>query len=604
MAAVLVSVVAVCAILYWAQSMLIPLALASLLTFMLAPVVKRIEHWGLGRIPAVVLVTTVFALLIGSAGWTVGKQVSSLAQDLPTYRENIKKKLSDMRGLFRGGALDELQTTFTEITEELEEQERPADGTSQTESVEGAVPVRIETGGLALFNTTVSPVLQVVGVAGLVFVLMIFMLVHREDLLNRLVSLAGIRGVASTTKAIDEGANRIGRYLLVQFILNAGYGLVLGVALWFVGVPYSIFWGLCAAVFRYVPYIGPWFAAVLPIAVSATHFPGWTTVLLVIGIFVVLELLSNNLLEPWLYGGSVGLSAVAIIVSAIFWTLLWGPVGLVLATPMTVCLVVLGKHIPQLSVFDRLLSERPALEPHVWLYQRLLGRNDDDAAELLREHVEQNSLESAYDEVLMPTLVLAKREWLADRIEEADLDAILNTLQEVIDALPADESKDDATPAAQDASVSIDSLVIGFPIGEADELLLEMVERLLGKRGGHFESISSEMLIAERIALVQERKPACVCVSSLAPGDLMQTQQICKRLKSKLPDLKIIVGRWESRGVAEKTAEMLRSVGVDRTVSTLSKMREALGPLIQFHAQDRENRVDREQTEEALIATA
>ena len=242
-----------------------------------------------------------------------------------------------------------------------------------------------------------GPLVAPIATAGLVVVFVIFMLLQREDLRDRIIRLVGASDVARATEAMDDAAKRISRYLLMQLVINVLYGIPVGIGLYFIGVPNPILWGLLATVLRFIPYLGPVIAALFPIALSFAVAPGWTLPLLTIALFVTLELFSNNVLEPWLYGSSTGLSPVAVLVAAVFWTTLWGPVGLLLSTPLTVCLVVLGRHVPQLGFFDVLLGDEPALPPELKFYQRLLARDPEEATELAEEYLEDEPLEKLYD---------------------------------------------------------------------------------------------------------------------------------------------------------------------------------------------------------------
>lgn len=587
-AAALVSVWAIVAFLYWAQAMLIPIALASLLTFLLSPVVEQLERLRLPRVPAVIVVALLAAGLFGGIGWAVSNQFTNLAADLPAYQENIKEKMSDFRRFVRGGAMEKVQETIEEVNEELKNEESdaaepgipaPTPMFVPEPAVDQPVPVEVQPAqGYWDLVSSLSPLFKGLATAGLVFVLVVFMLIKREDLLNRLISLAGIQGVARTTKALHEAAERISRYLLAQFIVNGVYGVILGLALGLVGVPYALLWGFLAAVFRYIPYIGPWVAAALPISISLIHFPGWTTAFLVVGIFVVLELVSNNVMEPWFYGTSVGLSEVAVIVSAVFWTMIWGPAGLVLATPLTVCLVVLGKHIPTLSVFDRLLSKQPALEPYVWLFQRLLGGHEDDAEELIQQQIKTSGLSTTVDELLLPLLVLTKKEWGRDRIEDEDQAKILTIVGEILRRLAPE-----ALPEAEPVSVKRPALVLGFPLREADEIVLDCFRAMSVETASDVEVLSAELLIAERVAEVVAQCPAAVCLSTLPPGDLGQARQICTRLRAANPTLKIVVGRWTARRALDSETSELIEAGASHVVSTVAEMQDVVARIVHHH---------------------
>lgn len=592
-AATLLGCVLVGTILYWAQVVLMPVVLATLLAFLLSPLVTRMHRWGVPRVPGVVLVVVVAASLIGVISYVVGMQVNELAGQLPQYRQNIKDKLADIRAQIRGGAIEELQSTVEEVQEELDKEEeeraeaKPAAADTDREREEEPVPVRIkaERSALSFDAGMFRPLLEGLASAGLVIVLVIFMLIHREDLRNRVVSIAGESSLAITTKALDEAGRRISRYLLMQFIINVTYGIAAGVGLFLIGIPYAALWGLSAAVLRYIPYLGPWLAALLPIGVSLITFPGWTTVLTVVGLFIVLELVSNNVMEPWLYGQSVGLTAVAVIVAAVFWAWIWGPVGLILSTPMTACLVVLGKYIPALSFLDRLLGERPAINEDAWLYQRLLASDEDEATEIAEDYAAEHSLEEAFDDLLLPVLHLAQRDRIQGKISDKDESFVVEAVEDILDefsekiAGSADHAGgEDALPATRPAP-----LVLGFPVRDmADELALQMVREVIDPKLCEFQILSRGMLIAEKIAAIAERKPACVCLVSVPPGDLRQLRQLFKRLRTDVPEVRILVARMWRQGLSTKTREFLKTGGADRVFVTVAELRSALVPLLQF----------------------
>jgi hypothetical protein len=288
--------------------------------------------------------------------------------------------------------------------------------------------------------------------------------------------------------------------------------------------------------------------------------------------------LSNNVMEPWLYGQSVGLSALAVIVSAIFWTWLWGPVGLVLATPITACLVVLARYIPELGVFDRLLSERPALQPHLWLYQRLLARDDDEAEDIVEEHVKEHSLAETCDELLLGTLTALKRDFAAGRIMRDEVDFAVSALREIIDDLPPTQRVDDAPVPPR---VGDPVLLIGFPVrDEIDGIALQLVGGLLRDEHCELKTLPADMLIGERIAEIEKQKPAAVCVVSLPPGDLTALRHACKRLRARLPELRLIVGRLGAPKATARSDELLRAAGALQVLPTLAELRDALQRLV------------------------
>ena len=583
-AARLASFAIFCGLLFWAQVVLIPIALAALVTFLMSPLVTRLDRWGLPRLVAVIIVAGGVTGMIGGLAYVVAGELTELAEELPEHQDNIREKIRDLRTMMRGGTLESVQDTIKDISEDVEreaETQARAEGDDQDQE---PVRVAIEPAG-QIDIRFVNPVLQIVATAGLTMLLSIFMLIKREDLRNRLVSLAGQASLAVTTKAFSEAGQRISRYLLMQFVINATMGLSVGIGLYFIGVPYSALWGLAAAVLRYIPYLGPWLAALLPITVSLMIAPGWEQVILVIGLFVVLELISNNVMEPWLYGQSVGLSPIAVIVAAVFWTWLWGPVGLIIATPMTACLVVLSRHIPALAALDRLLSERPALEPHLWLYYRLLARDEDEAETIVQEHRKAHSLAETCDELLLGSLLALKLDLADGRVTDEDGEFVESALREMIDEMEESPDSDAESPAdaAGESPQPIPEpvLLIGMPVRDPlDDVALQLLRLMLREVNCTLEILSPETLVGERIAEVELRKPAAVCIASL-PGDLTAARHVCKRLRARLAGVPLFVGRLlTSRKVPERSRQLLKAAGAQHVVATLEELRSLLQQVV------------------------
>ena len=348
-------IVVVVGALYLGRDILIPLALSILLSFMLAPVVVRMRRLGLGRIPAVLAVVVLLFVALLGLGAIVGSQIVHLADHMPTYEWNLRAKIRDLRiAIPSGGVVERTSEMLRDLGKELNKAPGPAGKDAESAAEPEApkpVPVQVQEpqAPLQTLREVGGPLVAPIATAGLVVVFVIFMLLQREDLRDRMIRLLAASDVARATEAMDDAAKRISRYLLMQLVINVLYGIPVGVGLYFLGVPNPALWGLLATVLRFVPYVGPVIAALFPIALSFAVAPGWTLLLLTIALFVTLELFSNNVLEPWLYGSSTGLSPVAVLVAAVFWTTLWGPVGLLLSTPLTVCLVVLGRHVPRLG---------------------------------------------------------------------------------------------------------------------------------------------------------------------------------------------------------------------------------------------------------------
>jgi predicted PurR-regulated permease PerM len=575
----------ICGVLFWGQVVLIPITLAALVTFLISPLVTRLDRLGLPRIVAVIIVSAGVTGLVGGIGYVVTSQLAELAQELPEYRDNIRGKIADLRAMTRGGTIESVQDTIEGISADVRrdaaaEELAPTDGDD-----EKPMRVAIESEQRFIGETGfLSPVFQAAATAGLTMLLSIFMMIKREDLRNRLVSVAGQASLAVTTKAFSEAGRRISRYLLMQFIINASMGLAVWLGLFLIGVPYSALWGLAAGVFRYIPYVGPWLAALLPITVSVITAPGWEQVVFVMGLFLVLELFSNNVMEPWLYGQSVGLSPIAVIVAAIFWTWLWGPVGLVIATPITACLVVVSRYIPDMAAFDRLLSERPALQPHLWLYQRLLARDEEEAGDIIEEHREEHSIAETCEQLLLGSLLALKRDVAAGRVNREDGEyvesALREMVEEMVESLDSEEEGvgDNVEPAEQ---MPEPVLLIGMPVRDTlDDIALQLLRVLLREAHCTLEILSPETLVGERISEVEERKPAAVCIASL-PGELAATRHVCKRLRARLPNLPLIVGRLvNARQAPERSVQLLKAAGAQHVAATLEGMRDLLQQVV------------------------
>lgn len=351
--------------LYWLQAVLIPLALAVLLTFLLSPVVSTLQRRRLGRV-ASVLVTVFLALsILGGIGWTLTRQLAALADELPRYSLNIHHRIADLRGASKGGSVEKVQKAVEDVVGEIQKIDTPSAARQKP------VAVVLEAPSILVH---LPSLLQSLASAGVVTVLVIFMLLERRDLRDRLIFLIGYRRMTATTQALDEAGSRISRYLLMQSIINGSFGVAVGLGLYLIGVPYAVTWGALAAALRFIPYLGAFIAMLLPLALSLAVFPGWLQPALVISLFFVLEPITGSVLEPWLYGQSAGVSPVALLIALTFWTWFWGPVGLLMATPLTVCLIVLGKHLPALRFIVVLMGDRPVIEAKARYYQRLLAR--------------------------------------------------------------------------------------------------------------------------------------------------------------------------------------------------------------------------------------
>jgi predicted PurR-regulated permease PerM len=578
--------VLIIASLYWAQAILIPIALSIMLTFLLSPVAGALERIGLGRLPSVIFIVVLTFSLLGGIGWIVTLQFGSLANQLPTYRQNIRQKIADVREAGKGGALEKVQKTAEDVKEEFQKTDAPAG--VQKKSREVVVKAE-ESSTFWPVPLDFGPMVERFAGAGLVIVLVIFMLIKREDLRNRLIRFVGYGRLTFTTRALEEAGQRISRYLLMQTIINSSFGLAVGLALYLIGVPYAVLWGFLAAVLRFVPYVGPFAAAIMPSALSLAVFEGWLWPILVVGLFLALELLNNMVLEPVLYGESAGVSGVGLLVAIAFWTWLWGPIGLVLATPLTVCVVVLGKYVPGMDFIGVLISDQPPMESNISYYQRLLAMDQAEAAEIVEEHLKTHPQEQIFDGVLIPALSYARRDRELGRLTEDGEQFVFRATREILEELNSlkAESSSEASDSSQPATIVENSPVIlpkvrilGCPAhDEADELALLMFRQLLDSTRYEVEIMSDAMLTSEVVALIGEKSPAMICVAAVPPGGLTQTRYLCKRLRARFPNLKIAVGRWGTGG--ENSNNILLTAGADKVGTTMIETRDQMIQLIQ-----------------------
>jgi len=573
--------VLVVAVLYWAQAVLVPFALAILLTFVLTPPVTWLQRW-IGRVPAVLLVVAlVFAALV-LAGWGLTRQIDKLAEDLPGYRANIRTKIADVRNASRGGAVEKLQETLEGIKTDL-----------GTEAPKGTVsrPVVVTSNPATGFSAFawLGPVVGPLSTAGLVAAMVVFMLLERRDLRDRLIGLIGHGQLATTTKAFDEAAGRVSRQLLMQSLVSLLYGIAIFVGLYFLHVPYPLVWGILGAALRFIPYVGPVLAAGAPILVSLAALNGWTGPLMVLALFVVLELLTNLVLETALYAGAVGVSQVVLLVSVAFWTWLWGPLGLLMAAPLTVCLVVVGKHVPGLAFVGLVMDVAPALAPEYGFYQRLVARDQSEAAELIDHHIKTEPPASVYDALLLPALSYAERDRLERRLSSEEEAAVIDATRELIsDAAGIIRRHAETEPPAAVADAPLGGpreplRVLGYAVnGGADEVALEMLAHLLDDVPIAMEITGTRMQAVELISLVEDRAFSVVCFADLPPSSSPKTRSLVRRRRAALPALPITVGRWGPPAMADESSQGLLDAGANHVASLLLESRNYFGGLLEM----------------------
>ncbi len=584
----------VMAVLYLGRDVLIPLALAALITFLLSPLVGRLERF-LGRVIAVLLVVLLLFLFLGGLGWILTTQAIDLAARLPDYQANIESRVRALQVPMAG--------RFSRLTSSLEELRKlpglpgqaqantPAPQQPQKKRVEGQslmeaaaqrpVPVRLveSESRLARFaSAALNAVLSPLGTGALVLLLVVFMLLKREDLRGRFIRLVGHGRISATAHAMEDASQRVARYLAMQLTVNLVYGLCVAVGLYFIGVPNAALWGVLAGILRFIPYVGPWIGAAMPLLLSFAVSSSWWTPALTLGLFVVLESINSNAVEPWLYGSSTGVSSIALIVAAVFWTWLWGPIGLVLATPLTVCLAVIGRHVPKLEFLSVLLSEEQALDAHEECYHRLVSLQIDEATEFIENYLKENSLTKLYDAVLVPVLSSAELDAKRGLLPADEHAALLQNVRELVEELgaqlPATGTKVEGAAACR---------VLILPARAArDEIAGGMLAQLLTQQGLGARNAAAAASADELIHLALEIDPEAICISVVAPTTVIQARHLATRLRARFSqEVKIVVGLWDANDKLPKASQRLQASGADEVVTSLA---EAVVQLAKFVA--------------------
>ncbi|WP_349774731.1 AI-2E family transporter [Microvirga terrae] len=593
----------VIAALYVGREVFVPVALAILLSFVLAPLIRLLQKAHVPRALAVVGVVLVAFAGITVLATVVATQVTQLAGDLPRYQATMREKVQSLRGSAAGsGALERAADVLQDLGKELD---RPQAGTSlpanpltpSTVPATETKPIPVEVrqpdpGALQTLGAFITPLIHPAATTGIVIIFVIFILLQREDLRNRLIRLAGSHDLQKTTAALDDAAGRLSRLFVTQLALNAAFGVVIGIGLYFIGVPSPVLWGILAAILRFVPYIGAFISAAFPLALAAAVDPGWSMLLMTAALFIVMEPLAGHVVEPLVYGHSTGLSPVAVVVAATFWTWLWGPIGLVLATPLTVCLVVLGRHVERLEFLDVMLGDRPALSPPEIFYQRMLAGDPAEAADVAEEFLKERSLSVYYDEVALAGLRLARADALRGVLDEARLERMRATVEELVDDLsdhpdqePISGRTDDpeavaAVEASEDEGDRTDLPTLGLeelnprfrgetPIlciagqSSVDEAAALMLAQLLTKHGLHARVESAASLSIQAVARIDDAGVAMVCLSYLDAGSPAHMRYAVRRLRRKMPQAQILLGCWVEGMAAAAAAALREAVRAD-----------------------------------------
>ena len=597
----LMGIIAAVAALYFGRDIFLPLATAVLLTFALAPLVGALRKLRIPRPVAVVsVVIGAFAAII-LFGMIVASQLGSLAENLPLYQRNIETKMQSIKDANLGeGLYKRVSKLFERLGRQIQEDQPPAAGevvASDEPPPPPPIPVKVvdpEPQPLQVVQTIIGPLLQPLATGGIVIVVVIFMLLKREDLRDRFIRLVGASDLHRTTEAIEDAGRRVGQYLLMQLVVNVTYAIPIGVGLWIIGVPNAPLWGLMALVFRFVPFIGPVISSIFPLALAIAVDPGWSMLLWTAALFVVVELVSNNAIEPWLYGSRTGLSPLAVILAAVLWTWLWGPVGLLLSTPLTVCLVVLGRHVPRFEFLDVMFGNKPVLEPHQQLYQRFLAGDPDEATERAETFLEDGDLIQFYETVAIPALAVGEVDRargvmsedrrkrvadsalaLVDNLEEyADDEASTETAGEPQPAEGADESKaevDPKLPPLPDGSGKTVLCVGGR--GELDNAAMAMFAQVLTSQGATSRPVDHSAVDPLRIKSLDISNVDAVVVGYLNSKSTIHARYLVRRLKRASSSLRVGVVFWIPAEDPLSDLKLGATIGCDFIART---MREAV----------------------------
>ena len=600
--------------LYFGREVLIPLAVAILLSFVLTPLVSWLERLRLPRLASVLVVVCIGVGIVAIIGYVVGRQFVSVVDQLPNYQGELRTKLASLRS--HGHFFKKLESEARTIGADVSASTKPATtapaktlaapttAPAQAQaSDENPLPVRLiqQSTPLQVIRDYAGAFLAPLADAGLVLVLVIFMLYTREDLRDRMIRLVGHGRLNLTTKALDDAGSRISRYLGALAIVNTCYGAALSLGLWGIGhlfgrgqaFPNVLVWGLLVAVFRFVPYIGIFIAAAFPVLLSFALFPGSAVFFATIALFAALEITVSQFIEPYWYGASTGMSALAVLIAAMFWTWLWGPAGLLLSTPLTVCLVVIGKYVPPLHFLDILLGDEPVLPPNVRVYQRLIARDEEEALELAEAEHKNHSLLEVYDQLLLPALALAEVDHHRGSLDEEQIGSVRQSMREIVEELGEQERSQRVTEAAarteqqakdqpaapqrtpprpnlpRDCSVNV--LLLPAKT-ESDEIVCLMLHQVLEMRGYCASTTGSDALASEMADLVESRKADVVCVSAMPPAAVSHARYLCKRVHLRSPEMNMVVGLWTARGDVRK-AKM--RIACAETVPVITSLEQA-----------------------------
>jgi predicted PurR-regulated permease PerM len=571
---------AVVAALYLARELLIPLAFAITLSMILAPFVAWLQKMRLGRVPSALLVVVVATASAGGIGWVIFNDLVQVAIDLPGYKENIDRKILSLNAPGKsafGRAAASVQALSKQIASAPPPVPPAADAQSATRgrrvapspiSRPLAVQIVEEPGNeLDYVANLAKPFLRPLAVFGMVLIFSLYLLIEHNDLRNRLFRLVGLQQLNLMTQALNDATQRVSRYLMLQLLVNACFGALFGIGLYLIGLPYAALWGAVAAILRIVPYIGSLVAAALPLALSLAVFNGWAPPLEVFLLFAVLEVITGNFVEPWLYGVHTGVSSLALLLATVFWAALWGPPGLILSTPLTVCVLVLGRYVPQFSFLHILLGDEAPLEAEALIYQRLLDMDEQEARAVADRYLKEHTLAQLYDSVLIPALSMAEHDRHKGALDAVREEFFFLSMKEMLAELPDDALKSaqpNTDAIAEAAAETADAPKPEWPAGrvicipandEADEISASMLSQLLELGGCAALSFPVDPDMLHLMQVLDPSADDVICISSLPPFAFSHAKNLSRQLRARFPLTKIIVGVWGFAGDAKVALE-------------------------------------------------
>jgi predicted PurR-regulated permease PerM len=567
--------------LYVGQPWLMPLALAVLISFALSPLAAALRRIRLGHIPAV-LITVLFAVvMLGGIALFTGSQLAKLAGELPHYQTNLAAKINSVVGnTLHNGTLTRLRQAAENLADQVTGRREAVPETSPVEDMT-PVPVviaRTSLSPLAVAQALVGPLLQPLALVALVIVFVGFILFQKDDLRDRIVRLAGSGDMQRTTVALEEAAARLSRYLFLQTSINATFGLLVGGGLWLIGIPNAGLWALMAALFRFVPYVGVPLAFLFPASLALAVDPGWSMLAWVVALFVVLEFIAGQIIEPLLYGRSMGLSAVAVVVAAVFWTWLWGPVGLLLSTPLTMCFVVLARHVDSLKFLEVMLGDRPPLTAEQSLYLRMLADDADEASEEAEHFLRHNSVSAYYDGVAARALMLAQADVNRGVLDERRQARIRDAIKGLVDNLAAHDDDENPGPPPPESWRDRPVLCVAGR-GALDEAAGILVVDMLAKYGLGARLVSADQTSAAQIGELDTEGVRLVCVSYLEPGTFKNARYQVRRLRKTIPGVPIIALFW---GLSDDNSRYLDSIEATECDIVTTGLKETLRHILAF----------------------